>query len=167
MSRPDVHALDRRAEEARARVPVDLSDLAGLLADVLSAEGVASRAEASLSLVDPDEMAALNVEHLGGEGPTDVLSFPIDGAGPVPDGEPWLVGDVVVCAEVAAAQAADHAGRFADELALLVVHGGLHLCGWDHADGAQQAAMWARERELLAAVRRSPSEDPWREGTSS
>jgi probable rRNA maturation factor len=140
---------------------VDLHDLAGLLADVLAAEGVASRAEACLSVVDPDEIAALNVEHLGGEGPTDVMSFPIDGAGPVPDGETWMVGDVVVSAEVAADQAADHAGTLADELALLVVHGGLHLCGWDHADAAQQAAMWARERELLASYGRSPSRDPW------
>ena len=51
----------------------------------------------------------------------------------MPTGQ-WMVGDVVVCAEVAAAQAPDHAGTVEDELALLVVHGGLHLCGWDHAN---------------------------------
>jgi probable rRNA maturation factor len=72
-----------------------------------------------------------------------------------------MVGDVVVCAEVAAAQAPDHAGTVQDELALLVVHGGLHLCGWDHADPAERAGMWARERALMSELARPPARDPW------
>lgn len=167
MSRPTVIATDERDDADASEPDVDAEDLAGLLAEVLAAEGVPARAEASLTLVDAGHIAALKAEHLGGSGPTDVLSFPIDGAGPVPDDEPWMVGDVVVCPAVAADQAAGHAGTPDDELALLVVHGGLHLCGWDHAEPADQRRMWDRERDLLARFRRSPSRDPWREGTTS
>lgn len=143
---------------------VDLDGLCALISGVLAAEGVPARAEASLTLVDPSAIAALKAEHLDGDGaPTDVLSFPIDGAGPVPADQPWLVGDVVVCPSVAAAQAAGHAGAVDDELALLVVHGALHLCGWDHDDDAERARMWDRERELMSAAGRTPSRDPWRD----
>jgi probable rRNA maturation factor len=160
---PAVEGHDERgdAEGDDPDLAVDLASLTSLLASVLAAEGIPPRAEASLTLVGPDAIAALNAEHLGGSGPTDVLSFPVDGAGPVPDGEPWLVGDVVVCPTVAARQAADHAGTADDELALLVTHGGLHLCGWDHDTDAARAAMWDRERELMTALGRTPSADPW------
>jgi probable rRNA maturation factor len=162
MDVPAVARRDDRDPAARRDLPIDLDPLADLLATVLSAEGVPARAEASLQLVTTDAIAGLNAEHLGGSGPTDVLSFPLDGSGPVDEADAdWLVGDVVVCAEVAARQAAEHAGTLDDELALLVVHGGLHLCGWDHADDDQRSAMWARERELLAAAGRTPSRDPW------
>ena len=167
MERPAVARRDDRNEALSQELPVDLEPLADLLGAVLAAEGVPARAEASLQLVSSDHIAALNAEHLGGDGPTDVLSFPIDGGmpadgtAPVGDGEQWMVGDVVVCAEVAAAQAPEHAGTLDDELALLVVHGGLHLCGWDHADAHDREAMWARERELLVSLSRSPSRDPW------
>ncbi len=141
--------------------PALVDDLASILSSVLAAEGVPGRATAGLTLVGADAIAVLKSEHLGGDGPTDVLSFPLDGTGPVADGEPWLVGDVVLCPSVAAAQAPTHAGTIEDELALLVVHGGLHLCGWDHDGADQQAAMWARERELLAGLGRTPARDPW------
>jgi probable rRNA maturation factor len=62
---------------------------------------------------------------------------------------PLLLGDVVVCPAVAARQAPQHAGSYEDELALLVVHGVLHVLGMDHADPAEEATMQARERELL------------------
>jgi probable rRNA maturation factor len=159
MNRPAVAVLDRRI--GPDPLPVDGAGLAELLGDVLAAEGVPERAEAALILIDADGIAELNAAHLGGAGPTDVLSFPVDGPGPVPGGEPWLVGDVVVCPEVAAAQAPTHAGTTADELALLVVHGGLHLCGWDHAGPDERTRMWARERELLARFGRTPARDPW------
>ena len=157
---PAVLVEDRRASDD---TPVDVDALAGLLAAVLAAEGATSDAECSLSLVDPDEIAALKVEHLDGDGAaTDVLSFPIDGVDDPGDGQ-WMVGDVVLCPSVAAAQAPDHAGTPADELALLVVHGGLHLSGWDHADTDEQARMWARERELLTSLFGTPARDPWTE----
>src|SRR3546814_12582280 len=101
---------------------------------------------------------------MGADGPTDVLSFPIDdpidpGRWPDsgstgPDREPpevqdlpMLLGDVVICPAVAARQAPEHAGSYDDEIALLVVHGVLHVLGLDHAEPAEEAAMQARTEE--------------------
>jgi probable rRNA maturation factor len=178
---PSAHPLtiltadERSSGSAHDDVPVDLDALAALLSRVLTAEGVPAAAEASITLVDPDDIAALKAEHLDGDGsPTDVLSFPIDGA-PDPDAAaatnpeatpaaaPWMVGDVVLCPQVAAAQAPTHAGTLSDELALLVVHSGLHLTGWDHADDDEREAMWARERQLLTQLHQFPARDPWSE----
>jgi probable rRNA maturation factor len=115
-------------------------------------------------VVDSDEMAELNAEHMGQPGPTDVLSFPLDaddlgagdlGAGAGRDlgtGPPLHLGDVVLCPEVARQQAPDHCGTEEAELALLVIHGVLHVLGHDHAEEAEAAAMVARERHHLATV---------------
>ena len=154
---------------------------AALAEAALRAEGVTA-GECSLVFVDPDEMARLNAEHMGEEGPTDVLSFPLDGADPDPVGA-RLVGDVVVCPSYAARNggpdgalagtpdgnpagtpdggldgdpAGDPDATPDGGLALLVVHGVLHLLGYDHADAADAARMQARERELLAACHRRP-----------
>lgn len=157
-------AADERTEdEPTRRVDADLEGLASLLGRALAAEGVAAGAEASLTLVDPDRIAELKAEHLDGDGsPTDVLSFPIDGPDrPLGDAADWMVGDVVLCPQVAAAQAPEHAGTVEDELALLVVHGALHLVGWDHATDAERHRMWDRERELLSELHRAPARDPW------
>ncbi|MEQ8718864.1 MAG: rRNA maturation RNase YbeY [Acidimicrobiales bacterium] len=149
---PVVDAADTQNE-----VAVDPSRWGSLLAEVLGAEGVGVRASASLTFVSEAEMAALNAEHLGGDGPTDVLSFPIDGlearaAGSgSADTPPAIVGDVVVCPKVAERNAAARGRELDDEIALLVVHGGLHLVGWDHGDDAARSAMWERQRELLLA----------------
>lgn len=106
--------------------------------------------ELTLTFVGRDVIAALNAEHLGHAGPTDVLSFPLDDAtSPAAAGVPVLLGDVVVCPAVAAEQAPDHAGDLDDELALLVVHGILHVLGHDHADRIEREVMQAREVELL------------------
>jgi probable rRNA maturation factor len=153
-----VDCVDRRIADD---TDVDVAACCDLLSAVLAAEGVAHRATATILLVEPDEIASLAAEHLGHDGPTDVLSFPIDGAGPVTAEEPWVVGDIVVCPRVAALGAPAHAGDLPSELALLVTHGGLHLCGWDHADGAQEAAMWARERDLLERHHGPLAGDPW------
>ena len=103
--------------------------------------------ELTLTFVELDEMAALNGEHLGKAGPTDVVSFPMDDE-PVP-GVPTLLGDIVVCPAVAAAQYAEHAGTFDDELALLIVHGVLHVLGHDHAEPEETERMRKRELDLL------------------
>jgi probable rRNA maturation factor len=116
--------------------------------------------------VDEKTIAELNEKFMGKSGPTDVLSFPIDDGPPdsgrVPDGgssgpgdtgEPEetvsLLGDVVICPKVAHERAADHAGTYEDELALLLVHGLLHLLGMDHDEDEEAVVMEARERELL------------------
>lgn len=154
---PTVVAADERDHDDPH---VQLEPLALLLGAVLAAEGAPAGAEASLTLVDTAVMAELKAEHLGGDGtPTDVLSFPVDGV----DDAAELIGDVVVCVEVARQQAPEHAGTTEDELALLVVHAGLHLAGWDHATADERARMWGRERELLVALHRHPERDPWSE----
>ena len=146
--------------------PVELTRWVDLAAAVLRDSGVRGEAEMSLLFVEEPTMAELNQRFMGAEGPTDVLAFPIDdpidpGRWPDsgstgPDREPpeiselpMLLGDVVVCPSVAARQAPEHAGSYDDEIALLVVHGVLHVLGLDHADPDEAAAMQARERELL------------------
>ena len=169
---PVVDACDDRSEPAAGHDGLDAPRWAELAAAVLRGEGVSS-GELGLRFVDPAAMAALNARHMGSVGPTDVLAFPIDGAGVdgagvdgaggsvhIPEQTP-LLGDVVVCPAYAAEQAPDHAGgthdgSLGDELALLVVHGVLHVLGYDHQSDADAAAMQARERQLLAAHYRRP-----------
>jgi probable rRNA maturation factor len=73
-----------------------------------------------------------------------------------PGDPPLLLGDVVICPAVAARNAPTHAGTYDDELALLVVHGVLHVLGMDHAEPEEEAAMQAKERDLLARFHRAP-----------
>ncbi len=126
---------------------IDAMRWSELAAAVLRSEGRSG--ELTLTFVDRDEIAALNEEHLGQDGPTDVLSFPLDddpsdvAAGPV------LLGDVVICPAVAAEAASGHAGTVDDELALLTVHGVLHVLGHDHAVPDDRAVMQAAELEHL------------------
>jgi probable rRNA maturation factor len=146
--------------------PVDVDRWVTLARDVLVAEGVRGEAELSLLFVDEAAIAELNHRFMESEGPTDVLAFPIDDpvasgrwpdagtAGPDRDEPdpadlPLLLGDVVVCPAVARRQASEHAGSYEDELALLVVHGVLHVLGHDHAEPDETSVMQARERELL------------------
>jgi len=141
---------DERGEPDPA-LPVDAERWVGLVSDVLGAEGLGERdLEVHLHFVDEGPMADLNAEHMGGDGPTDVLSFPVDDPAEVPHAVPVLLGDVVVCPSVAARQAAGHAGDYPSEVALLLVHGVLHLLGHDHAEPAEEAAMQARERDHLS-----------------
>ncbi|WP_116998893.1 rRNA maturation RNase YbeY [Desertimonas flava] len=133
--------------DEQAAVDVDVDRWSGLATRVLEAEG--RRGELTLTFIERDEMAALNAEHMGKSGPTDVLSFPLDDdtdADALAGADvPVLLGDVVICPAVAAEQAADHAGTLDDELALLVVHGILHVLGHDHAEPAETAEMRAAE----------------------
>lgn len=126
-------------------VDVDLGHLEALLRRTLGDQGVQAPAEVGLAFVPIDEMTELNVTHMGGTGPTDVLAFPIDGLDSAPAGQPALLGDIVVCPEIAAIAEPE----LADELALLVVHGALHLLGHDHAEPAETARMRALEVEML------------------
>ena len=134
--------------------------LADLVRLAVSEHGVVDPYECTIHLVEPMEMARLNEEHLGAEGPTDVLSFPIDGTGTIEG--PWRVlGDIFLCPDVAAAQHADHAGTFEDECALLVVHSALHLLGFDHAEPGARAEMWQAERMLIERHWGQFTRDPW------
>ncbi len=156
----DVFAADEQGEH-----PVDAERLSLLARQVLQARGVKGDAEVSLLFVDEEAIAALNERFLERRGPTDVLAFPIedepvvgrspDTGGPGPGvqeatgGPLVLLGDVVVCPAVAARQAAEEGIAYDDEVALLVVHGLLHLLGMDHEDDAAAEAMEAAERQLL------------------
>lgn len=161
---PEVYCSDEQAD-----VEIDLSRWRRLALATLAAEGVRGACELSLFFVDERSITELNSEHMGKVGPTDVLAFPLDGvevietqgpgalssgpARPHPDHDdmPTLLGDVLVCPAVARAQAPTHAGTLDDELALLVVHGTLHVLGYDHADEADRAEMRARELAILGA----------------
>ena len=159
--------IDVFAADEQSLHPVDTFRWVRLAEEVLEAEGVRGDAELSLLFVDEGAMADLNTRFLGKEGPTDVLAFPIDeepaeggrspdsgGTGPgyvaaEPSDAPVLVGDVVICPLVAHRNAPDHAGSYDDEMALLLVHGILHLTGMDHVDEDEAVAMESREKELL------------------
>jgi probable rRNA maturation factor len=128
--------------------PVDLDDLVELAGAVLRGEGLPA-AELSVSFVTPAEMEELHVRYLGEPGPTDVLSFPLDEG---VDGI-RLLGDVVICPEVATVNVDGGAAHAVDdELRLLLVHGILHLLGHDHEEGAERDAMWAKQ-ERYSGVR--------------
>jgi len=139
---------------------LDLDRWAALATSAATTDGGVG--ELTLTFVDADEIASLNLEHMGKPGPTDVLSFPMDDE-PMA-GVPTLLGDIVVCPEVADAQCAEHAGTFLDELALLVVHGVLHVLGHDHAEPDETALMRARELALLVEHHwRGPAPDGFRQ----
>ena len=155
------------AADEQSSHQVDTMRWIRLAENVLVDEGVRGEVEVSLLFVDEEAIADLNARFLGKDGPTDVLAFPIDdepvesgrspdsgGTGPgfasEPDEAPLLLGDVVICPAVAERNAPEHAGNYDDELALLVVHGLLHIIGMDHEDPDEAEAMEARERELLA-----------------
>ncbi|MFC3687885.1 rRNA maturation RNase YbeY [Aquipuribacter hungaricus] len=119
---------------------------------VLDAMHVHPQAELSVLLVDPDTIAVLHEKWLDLPGPTDVMSFPMDELRPGREGAPsgpGLVGDVVVCPQVAEEQARTAGHSTAEEVLLLVVHGCLHLLGYDHAEPDEEAEMFALQRRLL------------------
>jgi probable rRNA maturation factor len=148
--------------DEQSDVEVDIERWSRLAEDVLESEG--ARGELTLTFVDRAEIAVLNRDHMGADGPTDVLSFPLDDPSSATD-LPVLLGDVVVCPAVAADQAGDHAGTLDDELALLVVHGVLHVLGHDHAGDDETARMQAHERELLERHHwRGPAPAAFRQG---
>jgi probable rRNA maturation factor len=119
--------------ENRSGEPVDEAAVAELARAALEQEGV-TEGDLGIAFVAPDEMRGLKREHLGVDEPTDVLSFPIDGRGELPEGVPRQLGDVVVCPQVVG-----------EEWRWPLVHGLLHLLGYDHGD-----EMSRREEELVS-----------------
>jgi probable rRNA maturation factor len=132
---------------------VDADDLVALVRHVVREERIPEDMEISVLLVDRDTMAALNQQHMGKDGPTDVLAFPIDEPGESAPGGPAVLGDVVLCPDVAAEQAGGLGRSEHEELRLLTVHGLLHLLGMDHADPGEEREMFGRTDELLASYR--------------
>lgn len=127
-------------------LPVDTAALERVARRALAWLGVPPATELSIGLVTPDAIAQLKARSFGEGAATDVLSFPMDGAGgPV-------LGDVVICPAVAARQARGLGRSLGDEMALLLVHGILHLLGRDHETPAGELAMRAEEQRVLAGV---------------
>jgi len=143
-------------------VAVDEAGLAALARHVLDGMRVHPLAELSVLLIDEAAMADLHQRWMGEAGPTDVLSFPMDEIWPPPpggsqadhgdgDAAPGLLGDVVLCPQVAIEQARKAEHSVQDELDLLCTHGILHLLGYDHADPEEHATMFSLQDRLLAA----------------
>lgn len=149
---PAVIAVDEQTV-----IEVDVERWAALATVALQSQGVEA-GECNLLFVDEAAIHELNHEHMGKDRPTDVLSFPLDGTQAADPDD--LIGDIVVCPSVAAANAPEHAGQghhrgsVDDELALLIVHGVLHLLGHDHQDDAEAEVMEALEQQILVAHHR-------------
>ncbi|MFN8519901.1 MAG: rRNA maturation RNase YbeY [Chloroflexota bacterium] len=183
-ARLTVRYLDRVRVDVTTRpgveAPLPIAALVRAIAAGLRAGHAPTPASVSLILTDDVEIATLNEQHMGHEGPTDVLSFPMlppsaypphPGQDPavratdapqfaMPPGARTHIGDIVVSVERAVEQAergrggqtGDRRWSPADELRLLVTHGTLHLCGWDHALPHEEAAMRALEQRLLGSA---------------
>jgi probable rRNA maturation factor len=150
-------------------IAVDEAGLAAVARHVLDSMRVHPLAELSVLLVDEPAMTDLHERWLGEPGPADVLAFPMDELRPAhqaggradraqqhdaePGPVPGLLGDVVLCPQVAAEQARTANHDVQAELELLCTHGILHLLGYDHADPAERAEMFGLQDKLLAAWR--------------
>ncbi len=135
-------------------VEVDTLRLVELSRFVLDRLRVHPQAELSVLLLDAAAMEHLHVQWMDEPGPTDVLAFPMDELRPGRDGvepEPGLLGDVVLCPEVARTQALAAGHAEADELDLLCTHGILHLLGYDHAEPDEKAEMFGLQSETVGA----------------
>lgn len=131
---------------------LDLTAFERLAAFVLDWEDVPDGVELSVAVVDVEEMAELNGRYCGKDGSTDVLAFPCDDPCMVLEkGELVAIGDVVIAPQVAEEQAVESARTVESELNLLLVHGVLHLLGYDHGSDEEAAVMQAKEQAVLAA----------------
>ena len=131
---------------------VDAERIAALSRYVLDRLEVHPQAELSVLAVDVEAMTALHVRFMDEDGPTDVLSFPMDELRPGSEDvepEPGLLGDVVLCPPIAAQQAAAAGHSTEEELDLLTTHGILHLLGFDHAEPDEEREMFELQRQLL------------------
>ena len=137
-------------------VAVDESALASVARHVLAAMRVNPAAELSIMVVTTEVMTELHERWMDEPGPTDVMAFPMDELvdesrrPDAPEIGPALLGDVVLCPAFAAAQARKAGHGLADELALLTVHGVLHLLGYDHAEPEQEREMFGLQNALLS-----------------
>lgn len=150
----------------------DLDALAGLSRFVLDRMRLHPNAELCLKLVDEDAISELNQRFMDASGPTDVLAFPMDELSPGragdsvearPDGQ---LGDVALCPAVAQRNAAEHGRPLSDEVDLLVVHGILHLLGYDHGEPDDHREMFDLQAGLLAEWQRVRDDPPVRDDGS-
>ena len=133
---------------------VDLAALEALAGRVLEGEGVADGVALTVLTTDDETLRDLNNRFLGIDAPTDVLAFPEAAEAPLGEGEAPSLGDIAISVPTARRQAAELGHPLADELAHLLTHGILHLCGYDHEAGGEEASrMRAREERYLGDIR--------------
>jgi probable rRNA maturation factor len=149
--------IEVEISDTQGHMKVDRSAISALVRSVLSVEKRES-ATISIALVDNATIHVVNRMHLDHDWPTDVISFPLSD----PD-EPVLAGELVVSTEMALSCALERDVEPLDELALYVVHGLLHLCGFDDKSDAEVRMMRQREHEVLteAGLRNSLEHQPW------
>lgn len=135
-----------------AGYPVDADRLRQAAQAVLSAHDVAPDSALTVVITSDDDVAALNRQYRGIDAPTDVLSFPADVPPVDEEGAAPYLGDLVIAFPYASAQAEREGHGLMDSLSLLVVHGTLHLLGYDHGDPAEKAEMWAAQADALQAL---------------
>lgn len=150
------------ANEGSLPTLLEADELVSICEHVLKQEGVEREVEVSLSFVDEDEMHALNKEWRGIDRTTDVLSFECDSAfdESIPADETLELGDIILAPEVIARQAPGFGNAPADECRLMLVHGMLHLLGYDHIEDDEAEVMEAREDEILRELAIMRGEDP-------
>jgi probable rRNA maturation factor len=133
-------------------IAADLERVSALGRRILAELYVHPETDVSIILLDEEPMSALHVEWMDLEGPTDVMSFPMDELRPGVAGSPTqagMLGDIVICPQVATAQAQAQGHSVEDEILLLTTHGMLHLLGFDHAEPEEREIMFSLQRRLL------------------
>ena len=149
-------AVNYEYREADVRNALDVEALATF---VINAEEKPDDTEVSVNFVTNETIHDLNREYRGIDRPTDVLSFECDGVEddmPALAGAAFELGDIVIAPDVAERQAPDYEMAFADEMSLLITHGLLHLCGYDHMEDEEARIMESRETEILSAFWKRP-----------
>ncbi len=144
-------------------VPVDETALLRLASYALDQMHVHPDAELAIVLVDEAAMEQLHVQWMDEPGPTDVLSFPMDELRPGTEDQPTpagLLGDVVLCPQVAESQAQTAGHSTLEELLLLTTHGILHLLGFDHAEPEEEKEMFGIQRDILVGFAMSERRRP-------
>lgn len=139
---------------------IPLAEVEKLCRHVLDTMFLHPTTEVSVVFIDETAMSDLHVEWMDLEGPTDVMSFPMDELRPGTQNKPsesGLLGDIAICPPVAQEQAAKGGHSFADEILLLTTHGLLHLMGYDHEEAAEKAEMFGIQRQLLEAFLGRPA----------
>lgn len=142
----DVQIAETIADKIEARI-IESNLLQQSAGEALKAVGSPPESELTIVISDDTQLQALNLQYLGIDAPTDVLSFPVNETDP-DSGEIYL-GDIIISYPRAQAQADAGGHSLQDELQLLVVHGVLHLLGYDHTDATEQARMWSIQAEIL------------------
>ena len=144
---PPQRVIEVFVANEQADISVDERRLISLMRLAALEEGVDPRAEVTVLLVERPAMASLKEKWLGEPGATDVLAFPMDDQ--IPEEEPYVLGDIVICPDVAREQAAAAGDKVTQEVDLLLVHGFLHLLGYDHVRPQDARSMRHRERKIL------------------